>query len=68
MLVDINNVAFLPHNDNTLSNLIYAAHSDAIDTVICNGRIVMEGRRVADEDEIMKNADKMVGELIKHRP
>ena len=68
MLVDINNVAFLPHNANTLSNLIYAAHSDAIDTVICNGQIVMEGRRVADEDEIMKNADRMVGELIKHRP
>lgn len=49
MLVDLDNVAFVP-NHNSTSNLIYSAHSDCIDTVICNGEIVMQGRKVKEED------------------
>lgn len=63
MLVDLNNIAFIPNN-NSLSNLIYSAHSDAIDTVICNGEIVMEHRKVKDEEEIVLNAKKAAKRLL----
>ena len=43
ILVDLENLAFVPMHD-TLSGLFYAAHGDAVDTVICNGRIVMHNR------------------------
>ena len=55
ILVDLNNLAFVPNN-NTTSNLIYAAHGDAVDTVICNGSILMQNRKVKDEAEIIENA------------
>lgn len=67
ILVDLNNIAFVPNN-NTLSNLIYAAHGDCIDTVICNGRILMEGRHIAGEEEIVKQARKAAEKLIAHKP
>lgn len=63
MLVDLNNIAFVPNN-NTLSNLIYAAHSDAIDTVICNGKIVMEHRRVEDEEVVRANVRRLAKKLL----
>lgn len=52
MLVDLSNLAFVPNND-TLSNLIYAAHGDCVDTLICNGAILMQHRRCNDESEII---------------
>ena len=41
---------------DTLSGLFYAAHGDAVDTVICNGRIVMHNRHVEGEEEIRTQA------------
>ncbi len=55
ILVDLNNLAFIPMHD-TLSGLFYAAHADCVDTVICNGRIVMHNRHVEGEDEIRTQA------------
>ena len=55
ILVDLENLAFVPMHD-TLSGLFYAAHGDAVDTVICNGRIVMHNRHVEGEDEIRTQA------------
>ena len=55
ILVDLENLAFVPMHD-TLSGLFYAAHGDAVDTVICNGRIVMQNRHVEGEDEIRTQA------------
>ena len=55
MLVDLNNMAFVPNND-TLSSLFYAAHGDAVDTVICNGRLLMRHRHVEGEEEIIAQA------------
>lgn len=63
ILVDLNNLAFVPNN-NTESNLIYAAHGDCVDTTICGGRVVMEGRRVKDEEEIIRQARRLVKKLI----
>ncbi len=55
ILVDLENLAFVPMHD-TLSGLFYAAHGDAVDTVICNGRIVMHNRHVEGEEEIHTQA------------
>ena len=55
ILVDLENLAFVPMHD-TLSGLFYAAHGDVVDTVICNGRIVMHNRHVEGEDEIRTQA------------
>ena len=38
------------------ANLIYSAHSDCIDTVICNGRFLMKNRIVPQENEILECA------------
>lgn len=67
MLIDLNNIAFVP-NHNTLSNLLYAAHNDSIDTVICNGKIVMEHRKVENEDKIISETRRVTKRLITVRP
>ncbi|MBO4751681.1 MAG: amidohydrolase [Bacteroidales bacterium] len=64
LLVDIDNIGFIPDND-TLSNYIYAAHSEAIDTVLCAGNIVMQKREVKDEKLIKDEARRVVKNLIK---
>ena len=65
MLVDLDNIAFVPDN-NTVSNLVYAAHGDCVDTVICNGRMVMRHRHIEGEQEIIENARRIVKKLITH--
>ncbi|MDR2968716.1 MAG: amidohydrolase [Tannerellaceae bacterium] len=54
-LIDIHSPAFTP-NFNFLSNLVYAANGSAVDTVICDGKILMENRKVPGEDEILEEA------------
>ena len=63
LLADLDNIGFIPDND-TLSNYIYAAHSDAIDTVICNGNIVMQNRQVKDEATIKAEARRVAKRLL----
>ena len=65
-LVDINTPAFTPLNNNTTSNLVYAANGSNVDTVICDGNIVMENKKVSGEEEILEKANQLVYELIKH--
>lgn len=38
------------------ANLVYSADSSVIDTVICDGRILMENRRIDGEEEILADA------------
>ena len=59
MLIDLNNIAFVPNN-NTLSNLIYASHGDCVDTLICNGEVLMEHRVVKDEKEIIERLKRLI--------
>ena len=42
------------------ANLIYSAHSDCIESVICNGRFVMRDRIVPLEKEILSEARKYI--------
>ena len=62
MLVDLDNLAFVPNND-ALSGLFYAAHGDAVDTVICNGRILMQHHHVDGEEEILTQARRHADKL-----
>ncbi|MBI2986326.1 MAG: amidohydrolase, partial [Deltaproteobacteria bacterium] len=36
---------------NPLSNLVYSATGASVDTVICDGRVLMEGRELKTVDE-----------------
>ena len=38
------------------ANFVYAADSACVDTVFCAGRVLMRGRRVADEAAILADA------------
>ncbi len=62
-LVDMNNPFFIP-NFNFIANLVYAANSYCIDTLICDGRIVMQSRKVEGEDDIMQEAAKHIDKFI----
>ena len=63
-LIDLNIPAFTP-NFNFLSNLVFAANGSCVDTVICDGRIVMQDKKVPREEEIMENAARVAFDLIK---
>lgn len=62
-LVDLHIPAFTP-NHNFISNLVYAANGSCIDTVICDGKILMQGKKVPGEDEIMERAAAIAYNLI----
>lgn len=62
-LIDIDNYAFTP-NINFLSNLIYSANSSCVDTVICNGKIRMQGRKVEGEQEILEQVNRLYHRLL----
>jgi 5-methylthioadenosine/S-adenosylhomocysteine deaminase len=49
---------------NFVSNLVYAANGSCIDTVICDGKILMENKKVPDEDEILERAGQAALDLI----
>lgn len=63
-LIDLNLPAFTP-NFHFVSNLVFAANGSCVDTVVCDGRIVMRDKKVPEEDEIMENAARAAYNLIK---
>lgn len=62
-IIDTNSYAFTP-NINFLANLIYSANSSCVETVICDGKIVMENRAVKGEEEILNMVNKLYKKLI----
>lgn len=63
LLVDLDNEKMVP-NYNLVSNIVYSADSSCIDTVICNGKVVMRGRVVPGEKEIIEQARETCKSLI----
>lgn len=55
---------FLTPNYNTISNLVYSADSSCVDTLICNGSIIMNRGKVADEDIILNKVNEISRKLI----
>ena len=59
LIVNMENTFFLSPG-SFLANFIYSAHSDCIDSVICNGRFLMKGRAVKGESEILAQAKRIL--------
>ncbi len=62
LLVDVNNERMMPCH-NLISNWIYSAESSLVDTVICNGNILMQNRYVSGEEEIIDRATQCAYDL-----
>ena len=62
IIVDTGSSFFLS-NAPFLANFIYSAHSDCIDSVICDGKFVMRHRKVPGEKEILAEAMKILKKI-----
>ncbi|BBM83993.1 amidohydrolase [Candidatus Uabimicrobium amorphum] len=63
LLVDLNHPQMVPCH-NLVSNLVYAGNGSIVDTVICDGKIVMENRHIPGEEEIISQAKKVTEKLF----
>ncbi|OYT55207.1 MAG: hypothetical protein B6U72_00200 [Candidatus Altiarchaeales archaeon ex4484_2] len=63
VLVDLKKAALTPQH-NLISNLVYSANGSCVDTVICNGRILMREGRVEGEEEILENAGEVALDVV----
>src|SRR3989338_3197355 len=61
-LIDLDHPALIPLH-NLASNIVYAGNGDCVDTVIIDGKVIMENRKVAGEEEIKKRFIKAVSRL-----
>ena len=62
LIVDTDNLNFISPGTFE-ANLIYSANSDCIDSVICNGKFIMQNRVVPGEKEILAQARKVLSKL-----
>jgi 5-methylthioadenosine/S-adenosylhomocysteine deaminase len=63
LLVDPRRPDLTPRHDD-VSNWVYAAHGNCVDTVICDGQVIMKGRRVKGEAEILEKASQTARDLL----
>ena len=61
-IVNTDSVAFLSPAP-FLANYIYSAHSDCIESVLVNGRFVMRNRKIEGEEEIMRQARRVMKKI-----
>ena len=59
LIIDVQGYSFLSPGP-FLANLIYSAHSDCVESVICKGRFIMKDREVPGEKEILEQARKIL--------
>jgi 5-methylthioadenosine/S-adenosylhomocysteine deaminase len=52
MLVDLNNERLVPGH-HLIADMVYSADSSCVDTVICDGNILMQNRYIEGEEEII---------------
>lgn len=62
ILVDLNNV-FLTPNHNLISNMVYAADSSVVTDVFCDGKMLMQDRKIKNEEEIIKKAKELAEKI-----
>ena len=63
LLIDLKRSELTP-NHNLISNLVYSGNGSVVDTTICNGKILMENRKVKGEEEILEKGKKVAEDLI----
>jgi 5-methylthioadenosine/S-adenosylhomocysteine deaminase len=63
ILIDLKRADLTPNHD-LISSLVYSANGSCVDTVICDGEILMQGRKVQGEEDILDGAEKTAFDLI----
>ena len=63
ILIDLKRPELAPGN-NLISDLVYSAKGSCVDTVICDGRVIMEDRKVDGEEEIIEKATEAAKDLF----
>lgn len=63
ILVDLANERLVP-NHNLLSNWVYSADSSCVDTVICDGRVIMRNRKIPGEQQIREQAQQSAERIL----
>jgi len=64
MLVNLNNERLVPGH-SLFADMVYSADSSCIDTVICEGKILMQNRRIEGEEEIIAKGREFVKKFRK---
>lgn len=67
VLFDLKRPEWTPvHRYNLLQNLVYSASGDSVDTVIVDGKILMENRKIKtiDEEAVIEGAQEKVADLL----
>ncbi|MCD6478271.1 MAG: amidohydrolase [Candidatus Diapherotrites archaeon] len=62
-LIDLTHISMVPCY-NLISNIVFSAEPACVDTVICNGRILMENRVIGWEADIKEKAMQVAEELL----
>ncbi len=65
ILIDTNSANMVPDSSTLTSNIIYSANGSNVDTTICNGKVLMENKKltVLDEQEIYAKAREAIKNL-----
>ena len=63
ILIDPRRAEFTPRHDD-VSNWVYSAHGNIVDTLICDGQVLMRGRRVKGEADILEKAAAVARDLV----
>jgi len=67
-LFNLNRPEWVPtHRFNVIRNLIYSASGDSVDTVIIDGKVIVESGKcvTVDEDEIYREARRLIKPLLR---
>ncbi|MFA6618174.1 MAG: amidohydrolase [Candidatus Neomarinimicrobiota bacterium] len=69
MLINLKHYSLTPCGqtdtyNRLISNMVYSASPECIDTLICDGRILMQDRKVNGEEEIIQKANEVFRDLI----
>ena len=63
LLIDLKKPFMVPLH-NLASTIVFAANGSCVDTTICDGKILMQGRKVKGEEEIIEKAEKAAKDLV----
>ncbi len=63
-LIDLTCPEMTPNYDLT-SNIVYSGNGSIVDTLICDGKIIMENRAVPGEEEVINKAREISKDLVK---
>ncbi|MEM4663003.1 MAG: amidohydrolase [Candidatus Diapherotrites archaeon] len=57
VLLDLNHISMTPRH-NLISNIVFSADPGCVHTVICNGKVIMEKKKITWEQKIKRKATK----------